>query len=208
MTARLRGLPPGRPGRVWLRRRRAAATHGAELLEEKLRILVAEEQGIALRAERADRAWREAVAELDRWSTRAALLAGRSGLRPGTRAGRAEVDVDWRSTMGVRYPVVATCRLTPEVAAPAASAAVPEAAAAAARAVAAAAEEAVARAALVAVRSEVASTRRQLRAVTLRWIPRLASAEAALAFALEDQEREEQLRLRWSAATSWHREPS
>lgn len=205
MTAGLRGQPAGRPGRVWLRRRQAVATRGAGVLEEKLRILVAEEQGVALRADRAGLAWQDAVRELDRWSTRAALLAGRTGLRPGTAGRRSEVDVDWRLTMGVRYPVAATCRVVADVAAPAGSAAVLQAAAAAGRAVRAAAEEAVARTALAAVRAEIATTRRQLRAVTLRWMPRMAAAEAALAVALEDQEREEQLRLRWAAATSRRR---
>ena len=91
MTARLRGLPPGRAGRMWLARRLAVAERGADLLEHKLRILVAEEQSFALLAERTQAEWEAAVRELDRWMLRAALLSGERGLRLASDGADAEV---------------------------------------------------------------------------------------------------------------------
>ncbi len=174
MTARLRGLPPGRAGRMWLARRLAVAERGADLLERKLRILVAEEQSFALLAERTQGEWEAAVRELDRWMLRAALLSGERGAAAGLRRRRRRgATIEWRQTMGVRYPARSACRLperVPTEPAPANTALV-HAAAAAERAVRAGADHAVAATALIAVRAEIGSTRRQLRAVRDRWIP-------------------------------------
>lgn len=49
------GVPPGRAGRLWLRRRLAAAERAVELLERKLRILRAEQDRLALLAQRTGR---------------------------------------------------------------------------------------------------------------------------------------------------------
>ena len=202
MTARLRGLPPGRAGRMWLGRRLAVAERGADLLERKLRILVAEEQSFALLADRTQGEGEAAVRELDRWMLRAALLSGERGLRLACDGAEAEVQIEWRQTMGVRYPARSACRLperVPTEPTPANTALV-HAAAAAERAVRAGADQAVASTALIAVRAEIGSTRRQLRAVRDRWTPRLESARLALTIALDDQEHDEGVRLRWAAA--------
>ncbi|MEZ5115004.1 MAG: V-type ATP synthase subunit D [Candidatus Nanopelagicales bacterium] len=201
MTGRVRGLPPGRAGRTWLRRRRGVAAHGADLLEQKLRALAAEETGFALRAERSRVAWEEAVAELDQWVLRSVLLGAERGIRLAGDGADTAVEVEWRVTMGVRYPASASCRVARADAecAPEATAALIPAAQAAERAVLAAVDHAVASAALTAVRDEIAATRRRRRALTERWIPRLDAASAELTVALEDQEHEEQVRLRWAA---------
>jgi V/A-type H+-transporting ATPase subunit D len=77
MTATIRGLPPGRAGRMWLVRRLDVAQRGADLLEHKLRILITEEHDFSLRAERARREWEAAVAELDRWTPASTSPGGR-----------------------------------------------------------------------------------------------------------------------------------
>jgi V/A-type H+/Na+-transporting ATPase subunit D len=201
MTAKLRGLPPGRAGRVWLRRRLVVAERGADLLERKLRILVGEEQSFALLAERTNTEWDDAVRELELWTLRASLLSGARGLRLASDSEDAEVEVAWRLTMGVRYPARSTCQLPRRPA----SRAVPDntalvhAVVAAERAVRAGVDHAVAVAALAAMREEITSTRRQLRAVRDRWIPRLEAAHRAVTVTLEDQEHDEGIRLRWAA---------
>jgi len=201
MTAKLRGLPPGRAGRMWLRRRLVVAVRGGDLLEQKLRILVSEEQSFALQAEQTQTEWAAAVRDLELWVLRGTLLSGERGLRLADDRGAAEVEIGWRLTMGVRYPAEVSCRLperddarpTPD------NSALLEAVEAAERAVRAGVAHAVAATALAAVQEEIGSTRRQLRAVRERWIPRLESARAALTVALDDQEHDEGVRLRWAA---------
>jgi vacuolar-type H+-ATPase subunit D/Vma8 len=50
---------------------------------------------------------------------------------------------------------------------------------------------------------EVALTRRRLRAIERRWIPRLEAALADLEAALEQQEREDRVRLRRAMGAGW-----
>jgi V/A-type H+/Na+-transporting ATPase subunit D len=201
MTATLRGMPPGRAGRLWLRHRLAVAAHSADLLEQKLRILAGEEQSFALLADRRAAEWRSSVADLDRWVLRSALLSGENGLRASASRGEATVDIEWRVTMGVRLAADATCVVPTRdpTEAPPDNSALVSAIDAAERTVRAAVDQATAEAALDAVRAEMAATRRQLRAVRDRWIPRLEAAHAALTVALEDQEHDEGVRLRWAA---------
>jgi V/A-type H+-transporting ATPase subunit D len=63
----------------------------------------------------------------------------------------------------------------------------------------------VAATALRSVRAEVQATRRKLRAIRERWVPRLEAAKAALLVSLDDQEHEEHVRLRWAAAAEGDR---
>ena len=203
MTAKLRGMPPGRAGRVWLRRRLAVAARGADLLERKLRILVGEEQSFALLVERTQAEWDEAARELGRWTLRASLLSGERGLRLAAAPEDADVQVTWRLTMGVRYPAEVSCQLPRRSSSHAVpdNTALVQAIAAAERAVDAAVDHAAAVAALAAMRAEMVSTRRQLRAVGDRWIPRLEAAHHAVTVALDDQEHDESVRLRWAAGS-------
>ena len=203
MTAPVRGLPPGRAGRLWLRRRLALAERGGELLEQKLRILRAEEDRFTLRCERTAEEWAAAVRDLDVWTVRAALLSGERGLRLARCGDRPAVaDVSWRLTMGVRYPSAVAVRLPPtEPADPVPdNSALLHARTAAERVVQAGAEHAVATTALAAIRAEIATTARQVRALQDRWVPRLEAARNALDVALDDQEHEDGVRLRWASA--------
>ena len=200
MTANVRGQPPGRAGLPWLVRRQAVATRGSDLLERKLRILLAEEQDYALRAKRTQDAWERAAAELEVWMLRSALLSGERGVRLATDGAHATIDVDWRLTMGVRYPAQAACHMPggPGGFAPD-NTALRHATAAAEASVRAAVEHAVASAALAAITAEIAATRRQLRALQRRWLPRIAAARSRLLIQLDDLEHDEHIRLRWAA---------
>lgn len=200
MTA-VRGLPPGRAGRVWLERRLDVARRGTGLLETKLRILAAEEQRFDLLVARTRRTWESRVAEADVWMSRARVLSGRRGARFAAPAPSAHVDVRWQATMGVRFPsgaVVQMAEAGPDAPTPDCSA-LALARDAYAQALTAAAEHAAAAAALEAVHAEVAATRRRLRALERRWTPLLAQARRALDDSLEESEREDGVRLRWAA---------
>lgn len=200
--ATVHGVPPGRSGRVWLAHRREVAERGSDLLETKLRILAAERDRAALRAERTARDWAEAAEDADRWLLRAALQSGRRGLRLAVDREPAQVRLTWTTTMGVTYPdraMVVAPQADPDAATPDGTALV-QARRQTRRALEAAAEHAAATAALEALDHEVRTTRRRLRALRERWLPRLDAAQAALAEALEQQEREEGVRLRWAAS--------
>ncbi len=203
MTTTLRGQPPGRAGLPWLVQREGVASRGSDLLERKLRILLAEEQAYTLRAQRTGEAWEQAAADLERWMLRSALISGERGLRLATDGAAAGIEIDWRLTMGVRYPASATCQLpetpggfTPD------NTALRHACPAARDAVRAGIEHAVATAALAAITTEIAATRRQLRALQRRWLPRLESARSRLMIQLDDLEHDEHVRLRWAADTT------
>lgn len=204
MTAKLRGLPPGRAGITWLVRRRAVAERGADLLEHKLRILLAEEADYALQAERTREEWAKAVRDLEIWMLRSGLISGDRGTRLAGDGADCAVEVTWALTMGVRYPSSATCAL-PEATSGAVlrgNTALHHAGPAAQRAVRAGIDHAVATAAHDAIEVAIASTRRQLRALRDRWIPRLQSAHTGLIVALDDQEHDEHVRLQWAADPS------
>lgn len=204
MTGRLRGVPPGRAGRMWLTRRLAVAVRGADLLENKLRILLEEQVNYSLMTERTAAEWLDATRDLEHWMLQSALLSGERGVLLASDGGFCDVEVLWRLTMGVRYPADAECTIPPRQAPAFApdNTALRHASSAADRAVRAGVEQAVASAALAAVEAEIRVTRRQLRALRERWIPRLRSALTQLTVALDDQEHDEHVRLRWASSTT------
>jgi len=201
MVTKVRGLPPGRAGLTWLARRTAVADRGADLLERKLRILLAEEKDYALLEQRTREEWATALRELDLWMLRSALISGERGARLAGAGDDCQVELTWQLTMGVRYPSAATVVIpeqsqdgfTPD------NTALRHAIPVAQRAVRAGVDHAVASAAHAAVVAEIGSTRRQLRALRERWIPRLQAAHHTLLVALDDQEHDEHVRLRWAA---------
>jgi V/A-type H+/Na+-transporting ATPase subunit D len=198
---RLRHVPPGRAGRLWLLGRLRAGRLAVTLLDRKLRLLRGEQRRLRLWEERSAEQWRRCWRTADDWGLRAALLSGERDVRLCTPDGAADVTLTWTAVMGVRYPTEAACHLpTPSGAdrSPA-TAALVEAGTAYRAAVVAAAEHAVARAAVRIVDEEVAATARRLRAVADRWVPRLESALGELARELDETEREETFRLRWAS---------
>lgn len=198
----VRHLPPGRAGRIWLQRRLSVAERAAYLLDQKLRLLHAERQRLALQIERTGAAWEVAAHQANRWLVRGALLGGQRGFRLAARPGAAEVELEWSYLMGVRYPSGARC--TPAAdetdAAPPDNAALVTAREAHRRAVEAAVTHAAAGAALRVILAEEVATRRRLRAIEDRLMPRLQQALARIQLGLEEQEHAEGVQLRWAAA--------
>ncbi|HEX6872248.1 MAG TPA: V-type ATP synthase subunit D [Micromonosporaceae bacterium] len=201
--ADLRRVPPGRAGRLWLIDRLHSGRLAIDLLDRKVRILRTEQERFALLAARTREHWQQAWREADQWGLRAAVIAGVREVRLTAPPTLAQVDVAWASVMGVRYPAEAACRLAEGAggaARPPASAALVESAAAYRRALAAGVACAAAEAACRVVDAEIAATRRRLRAIEDRWVPRLEAALSALNRQLDETERADIFRLRWTAA--------
>ncbi|MEU3253371.1 V-type ATP synthase subunit D [Streptomyces sp. NPDC006997] len=197
-------VPPGRAGRMRLRRSLEVARRGADLLDQKLRILRTRHEEL-LRAEHTARErWHERLREAELWLRRGLLLGGEEALETTASTPPAELETAWTSTMGVRHPRTASCVLPergPDVLAPA-NTALFHAGAAYQEAVRAAAEYAAAGAAARAVGAELLATRQRVRALRRHWIPRLEAALAHADLALEQGEHEDAVRRRWAARGS------
>lgn len=197
----LSGIPPGRAGRQWLRRRLATAERGREQLDRKLRILFPEHQRLRIRAARFGGEWEAACAEADRWFVRACLLGGQDAIRGASRLEPVGVDVRWTTTMGLSYP--SDARVSPAegqgVTPPSGNAALAPAAAAFRAALAAGVRAAAAQEAVRRVEAEIAVTRRRLRALDKHWLPTLHRELVRLELTLEQSEQEDGLRLRRAA---------
>lgn len=200
MTAPRR-TPPGRAGRLRLRHGLEVAERGADLLEQKLRVLRAEHRRLVGAERAAALAWRERLAEAESWLLRGVLLSGERALDALTGTGSAEVTIDWVSPMGVRHPAQGTCTFParPLTAAAPRNTALVHAEAAYREAVRAALDHAVARSAARTVGAEVLSTRQRVRALRRHWIPRLREALVRAELALEQSEHEDAVRRRWAA---------
>lgn len=197
----LSGVPPGRAGRHWLRRRLATAERGREQLDRKLRILFPEQQRLRIRAARVGAEWEAACTEADEWLVRACLLGGQDAIRGASRPEPVGADVHWTTTMGLSYP--SDARVSPaggeSTALPPGNAALAPAAAAFGAALAAGVRAAAAQEAVRRVEAEIAVTRRRLRALDKRWLPALHRELVRLELALEQSEQEDGLRLRRAA---------
>jgi V/A-type H+/Na+-transporting ATPase subunit D len=191
--------PPGRAGRIWLARRLEVARRGAELLDLKLHALAGEEGRLAGEARARDRRWAEAAAEAGRWGLRAALLGGSSQLLPVPGGETARADVRWGTWMGVTYPMAAELRPgAPGPATIGGSAAFDVAVGAYRAASEAALASASSARALELVRAELADTRRRHRTLETRWIPLLEAELRRADQTLDELEREDRVRARWS----------
>ena len=186
---------------MWLRRRLATARRGREQLDRKLRILVPELERRRLLAAACAREWSEACRVAETWQLRATLLGGEDAMRSAAAATPVEVELRWAVTMGVAYPAESwvTTPAAP-AAAPVANAAVAPAVAAFETALAAGVRSAAADEAVRRVETEVAVTRRRLRALDKRWLPWLEQSLAELELSLEQAEQEEGARLRLASA--------
>jgi V/A-type H+/Na+-transporting ATPase subunit D len=200
----IRNVPPGRAGRLWLNSRLRAARLAAELLQRKLVLLSIEQRRLEQAVTASASRWRSADLAADQRLARASFLATPFDANLSTPTDPAVVTVEWSNLMGARYPTRARVR-APAIAAGQRSPGSPAllaASAAVTEAVRVAAEHAVDVAALRAVTTESAVTRRRLRAITRRWIPRLEDASTELARRLDEGEREESFRLHLIAGTS------
>jgi V/A-type H+-transporting ATPase subunit D len=188
----------GRAGRIRVERRLLTARHGASLLDRKQRIMADELERLQLHSDRIREDWEGLAREAAVWLQRAAALDGRERIEAASPAQPAEVEIQWGGSMGVRYPEDALCRSP--VAPPAGgSSALSYAAVAHRSALAAAVRQAAVQRAVMLLSAELTATRTRQRAVEHRWIPRLENELRAIRRALDEQELEESLRLRWAA---------
>jgi V/A-type H+-transporting ATPase subunit D len=199
----MRSLPPGRMGRLWLRRRLDVASRGIGVLEQKTHALAREERRLRQHVEDTREDWEDASQQADRWGVRAAVMGGSQQfeLARSRLAGPADARVSWRSVMGVACP--AQVRLsTPDtsvVGSLGRSSALGFAATAHRRALEAALAHAAATRALELVEAELAVTRRRLRGLENGWVPRLEVALHDIELDLAEDEREDMVRARWVA---------
>jgi vacuolar-type H+-ATPase subunit D/Vma8 len=194
-------VPPGRAGRLRLRRRLAAAERGADLLERKLHTLLDEQRARHAIAEASARAWREAAAEAERWLARALAAEGWYGLRTCAPSAPTRVMLETAVSMGVSYPARARVELPgrgPTDTDPG-SAALVCAESAYTQAADAAVRAAVDQAAARALDEAVTATRRQVRTLQRHWIPTLQSTLTHLEFVLEQSDFEDGVRRRHRA---------
>jgi len=205
-------VPPGRSGRQWLRHRLTVAERGVGLLEQKLRLLRAEQERLHHRLDETRREWARSAADADTWGLRAGMAAGQRGLRLAAAGDLATVRLRRTSIMGVSYPA------DPEIGLPdgdtpgdthggvvggavVGSASLVHARVAYRLALVAAVHHATAANAAEIVDREVAATAQRWRALRKHWIPRLRRALALLELELEELERSEAVRRRWAART-------
>jgi V/A-type H+-transporting ATPase subunit D len=196
IMAELRHVPPGRAGRIWLDGRLQAGKRAADLLDRKLQVLRVELERFEQQRTRAEQRWREAWRAADTWGLRAAMTGGVRELRLAIPSTVAQIRITWSTVMGLRYPAEADCE-TPQASAAdrePGSAALVEAAGAYRESLRAAAAYGAADAACRVIEAEIGQTRRRLRAITDRWIPRLESRLSRLRQELDETEREETFR--------------
>jgi vacuolar-type H+-ATPase subunit D/Vma8 len=195
-------IPPGRAGRLRLQRNLAAAVRGADLLEQKLRVLRTRHEQLQQAEAAAATAWDARLREAETWLLRGLVLGGEQALSAASGPVRAEATVEWTASMGVPHPAGCTVRIparSPDSAAPGNTALV-HAETAYREAVAAAGAYAAAQAATRILAAEVAGTRQRVRALRRHWIPQLEEALGRIGLALEQNEHEDAVRRRWAAA--------
>jgi V/A-type H+-transporting ATPase subunit D len=201
-TAMAEHVPPGRAGRLWLLGRLASARRSVELLDRKRQLLRRELVRLATLRDETSQRWVIACAEAERWGLRATVLGGAFGmaLSAAPVAGRANVEVAWRNTMGVRHPDEPFCALASLSPAEAASgnAAVAPAAAAYRRALEAAVSHAAADTSWRLLDDELHTTARRLRAIERLRLPALSDALRRLELRLDELEQEERVVTRWA----------
>lgn len=195
-------VPPGRAGRLWLRRRTATAQRGREQLDRKLRVLVPEALRRREQLERSLRAWEQACAEAQTWLLRASVISGQDAVRHALPSAPTTVELVWATAVGVTFPTDAVL-VEPELraGAPVANAAVAPAMEAFRAALQAGAQAACDERAVHLAESEVAVTRRRLRALEKRWLPWLEDALRTLELTLEQTEQEDTMRRRRAGGT-------
>ena len=202
--AGIRGAPPGRAGRLWLRRRLEVATRSRDQLDRTLHLVEVERHRLLALEESYRTEWERACAEGSTWLARAAVLTGRDGIRTATPPASLTAEVGWAATAGVVHPVTAVVAhaVRPPATSHATTALAP-ARDAYERALAAGASLAAVQAGLRSLDRQAAATRRRLRGLDKRWIPRLEESLRDLEAALEQGEREDRGRLRAGPGTAF-----
>ncbi len=194
-------IPPGRAGRTWLLARLDVAHRGAELLDRKRQVLLAEQARVRAQVERARCDWDEASAQVATWTARAGIVDGAIRLELLARHARqrASLELSWRNLMGARVPTAQDIDIPelPPVSALGGSSAAVLLARACSEAASAGARYAAAQRAEAELSAELGRAARRLRALRDRWIPQHERALAALDLALDEAQREQAIRVRW-----------
>ncbi|MGW4958326.1 V-type ATP synthase subunit D [Nonomuraea sp. NPDC004186] len=191
-------IPPGRVGRMWLRRRLTSVRHGLGVLNRKLRILRCEQDRLAQNAARTQAEWTVACRAADEWLLRVTRLGGQRAVRLAADGRLADVHVYWADAVGTSYPARVSCALPDlDAAAPLPiTAALVPARHANRAALRAGLEHAIAAEAARIMAAEVASTNRRIRALKDRLLPLLEEALAAVELSLDEMERADNDRVR------------
>lgn len=195
-------VPPGRAGQVWIRRRLETARRGIDILSRKQRLLAVERERREPEAEAARKAWIEACAEAELWCARALRIGHEHQISivAAHLGAPASLTVEWHNVMAVSIPAGPRCEF-PDLARASASggsSATDRAVSALAHAVERAAAHATVQRALANIDAELLQTRRRLRLLERRRLPQLERALRASRERLEQNEREDTLRLRWA----------
>jgi V/A-type H+-transporting ATPase subunit D len=202
-------IPPGRAGRIWLVGRLETARRGADLLDRKRQALLRERSRVRSEVEAARRVWEDAAAQVTTWSARAAMVdgAGRLELLSRHVEGQASLGLEWSNLMGARLPAVPRLSVPepPPLSALGASSATVLLAEACCEATRAAARFAVAARADAELSAQLRRTAWRLRALQERWIPQHERALAQLDLALDENQREQAVRVRWIAGRTSRR---
>lgn len=186
-----------RAARLHLIRRLELARHATDLLHSKEQALQRERARLEVHAERARDAWARSAGKAAAWLQRSRALGATDELdmiiAHGPQA--AEIAIDWQTSMGITYPGDVRCvpAQQPDLTATAALAPTMRAHH---QALDAAAAHAATRTALARLDAELATTRRRRRAIGERLVPRLESELRHLELDLDEQDREEALRVR------------
>ena len=204
--------PPGRSGRLILRRRLVTSGRAGDLLSQKEEALRRERERLSGQVVRTRTVWEHSCAEMDAAVARVRLLGGATELRAMTvaRADEATVTCRWQTAMGVEYPGDVTVEPGP-VPRSVSTAAFGPATLACRTALAAGAEHAAAAymdsplvAALVADAvfplTPGTDLARRRRAVVDRLVPQLTRELHQVEIDLDEAEREEALRTRLAVA--------
>jgi V/A-type H+/Na+-transporting ATPase subunit D len=185
-----------RAARLHLVDRAELARHSAELLHSKERALERERVRLEAHASRTRQQWEQRCRDATTWLLRARLLGASGELSTliSLQPEPAELVAQWQTSMGITYPDSVDCTPgpRPEVAS---TAALAPAIDAYRTALESAGRHAATSAAVRLLAAELTDTRRRRRAIEERLVPRLETELHALDLHLDEQDREEALRV-------------
>ncbi len=185
-----------RAGRLKLIAKLQLGRHSAHLLHSKEEALQREQKRLRAHVQRTQTRWENSCAEARRWLLRSRALGASSELRSLVAEGpeSATVVASWQSSMGIKYPGVVDCTPGATPALTSTSALRPTLDSYGV-ALGAAADHASTTGALTRLDAELAKTRRRRRAIEERLVPRLEHELGVLDLHLDEQDREQALRV-------------
>ena len=185
-----------RAGRLRLIARLEMARHGIELLHSKEEALQRERVRLEAHVGRTKQRWEQSFDDAAAWLLRSRALGASAELASIISQERelATVTPHWQTSMGVTYPGVVDCTPAPEPVV-SSTAALRPTIDAYRLALQVAAEHASTTTALQRLNAELAAIRRRRRAIEQRLVPRLETTLHDLDLHLDEQDRDEALRV-------------